>query len=83
MYVLLFLIKWKWDKGGKLTGSPSKCSCCCCWGFGSVVERLPRRCKALGSVPSSKIKKRKKNVLAAKPDYPSLIPGAHTEESGI
>jgi len=32
------------------------------WGFSSVVERLPRKRKALGSVPSSKKKepKRKK-----------------------
>jgi len=38
------------------------------WGFSSVVERLPRKRKALGSVPSSekKIQKKKKN------DDPSL-----------
>jgi len=30
------------------------------WGFGSVVECLPRKRKALGSVPSSKRKKKKK-----------------------
>jgi len=35
------------------------------WGFSSVVERLPRKRKALGSVPSSEKKnqkKKKKNV---------------------
>jgi len=31
------------------------------WGFSSVVERLPRKCKALGSVPSSEKKEPKKN----------------------
>jgi len=30
------------------------------WGFSSVVERLPRKRKALGSVPSSKKKNQKK-----------------------
>jgi len=30
------------------------------WGFSSVVERLPRKRKALGSVPSSKKKRTKK-----------------------
>jgi len=30
------------------------------WGFSSVVERLPRKRKALGSVPSSGKKKKKK-----------------------
>jgi len=30
------------------------------WGFSSVVERLPSKCKALGSVPSSGKKKKKK-----------------------
>jgi len=30
------------------------------WGFSSVVERLPRKRKALGSVPSSEKKKKKK-----------------------
>jgi len=30
------------------------------WGFSSVVERLPRKLKALGSVPSSGKKKKKK-----------------------
>jgi len=30
------------------------------WGFSSVVERLPRKRKALGSVPSSKKKEPKK-----------------------
>jgi len=30
------------------------------WGFSSVVERLPRKRKALGSVPSSEKKNRKK-----------------------
>jgi len=30
------------------------------WGFGSVLERLPRKRKALGSVPSSEKKKSKK-----------------------
>jgi len=29
------------------------------WGFSSVVGRLPSKCKALGSVPSSEKKKRK------------------------
>jgi len=35
------------------------------WGFSSVVECLPRKCKALGSVPSSEKKnqKKKKRVL--------------------
>jgi len=42
------------------------------WGFSSVVERLPRKCKALGSVPSSekknqkKKKKKKKRIDRAK-----------------
>jgi len=31
------------------------------WGFSSVVERLPRKRKALGSVPSSEKKKSEKN----------------------
>jgi len=30
------------------------------WGFSSVVERLPSKSKALGSVPSSEKKKKKK-----------------------
>jgi len=30
------------------------------WGFSSVVERLPRKRKALGSVPSSEKKKNQK-----------------------
>jgi len=30
------------------------------WGFSSVVERLPRKRKALGSVPSSEKKNKKK-----------------------
>jgi len=30
------------------------------WGFSSVVERLPRKRKALGSVPSSEKKKEPK-----------------------
>jgi len=30
------------------------------WGFGSVAERLPRKRKALGSVPSSEKKNQKK-----------------------
>jgi len=30
------------------------------WGFSSVVERLPRKCKALGLVPSSGKKEQKK-----------------------
>jgi len=30
------------------------------WGFSSVVERLPSKRKALGSVPGSEKKKRKK-----------------------
>jgi len=29
------------------------------WGFSSVVENLPSKCKALGSVPSSEKKKKK------------------------
>jgi len=32
------------------------------WGFSSVVERLPRKRKALGSVPSSEKKNQKKNI---------------------
>jgi len=40
------------------------------WGFSSVVERLPRKRKALGSVPSSekknqKKKKKKKNMVSS------------------
>jgi len=35
------------------------------WGFSSVVERLPRKRKALGSVPSSEKKNQKK-----KKNYP-------------
>jgi len=30
------------------------------WGFSSVVERLPSKCKALGLVPSSGKKKRER-----------------------
>jgi len=30
------------------------------WGFSSVVECLPSKCKALGSVPSSEKKKKEK-----------------------
>jgi len=39
-----------------------------CWGFSSVVERLPRKRKALGSVPSSEKKKKepKKNKIVLK-----------------
>ncbi|EDL99635.1 rCG37968 [Rattus norvegicus] len=33
---------------------------CWGWGFSSVVERLPSKRKALGSVPSSEKKKKKK-----------------------
>jgi len=33
------------------------------WGFSSVVERLPRKRKALGSVPSSEKKNQKKSYL--------------------
>jgi hypothetical protein len=31
------------------------------WGFSSVVERLPSKCKALGSVLSSGKKKKRQN----------------------
>jgi len=41
------------------------------WGFSSVVERLPRKRKALGSVPSSE----KKNQKKKKRTMYSLIPG--------
>jgi len=34
---------------------------CWGWGFSSVVERLPRKRKALGSVPTSEKKNQKKN----------------------
>jgi len=46
------------------------------WGFSSVVERLPRKSKALGSVPSSE-KKKKKNNLASKtkPANEKVCPG--------
>jgi len=37
------------------------------WGFSSVVERLPSKCKALGLVPSSKKKKKKKIYQANEP----------------
>jgi len=33
------------------------------WGFSSVVERLPRKRKALGSVPSSEKKNQKKKIV--------------------
>jgi len=36
------------------------------WGFGSVVERLPSKRKALGSVPSSEKKKKKKKKRVGK-----------------
>jgi len=36
------------------------------WGFSSVVERLPRKRKALGSVPSSEKKNQKKKKLWTK-----------------
>jgi len=35
------------------------------WGFSSVVERLPRKRKALGLVPSSEKKKRKLSFVLA------------------
>jgi len=37
------------------------------WGFSSVVERLPRKRKALGSVPSSKKKKKRKLLEMERP----------------
>jgi len=33
------------------------------WGFSSVVERLPKKRKALGSVPSSEKKEPKKKLF--------------------
>jgi len=36
------------------------------WGFSSVVERLPRKRKALGSIPSSEKKNQKKKVFKKK-----------------
>jgi len=36
------------------------------WGFSSVVERLPRKRKALGSVPSSEKKEPKKKKKKSK-----------------
>ena len=33
------------------------------WGFSSVVERLPGKRKALGSVPSSEKKNQKKKII--------------------
>jgi len=52
------------------------------WGFSSVVERLPRKRKALGSVPSSekknqKKKKKKKRALTALPEVLSSNPSNH------
>ena len=38
------------------------------WGFSSVVERLPRKRKALGSVPSSEKKNQKKKKKKKKVD---------------
>jgi len=48
------------------------------WGFSSVVERLPRKRKALGSVPSSEKKnqkKKKKKKMSSALDFflPSII----------
>jgi len=34
------------------------------WGFSSVVERLPSKCKALGSVLSTRRKKKKKEKVS-------------------
>jgi len=39
------------------------------WGFSSVVERLPSKRKALGSVLSSEKKKRKKKRMAKTRSY--------------
>jgi len=36
------------------------------WGFSSVVERLPSKRKALGSVPSSEKKKKQTNKQTSK-----------------
>jgi len=36
------------------------------WGFSSVVERLPRKRKALGSVPSSEKKKKRTTTTKKK-----------------
>jgi len=38
------------------------------WGFSSVVERLPRKRKALGSVPSSEKKKKEPKKKKKKKD---------------
>jgi len=43
------------------------------WGFSSVVEHIPRKRKALGSVPSSEKKepkKKKKNQKTSSPKHP-------------
>jgi len=47
------------------------------WGFSSVVERLPRKRKALGSVPSSEKKNQKKKNRVLVYHVPG--PGSATE----
>ena len=43
------------------------------WGFSSVVERLPRKRKALGSVPSSEKKNQKKKKKKKKDFHPNHL----------
>jgi len=49
------------SSGRQICGSKLACRG---WGFSSVVERLPRKHKALGSVPSSEKQNQKKKKLA-------------------
>jgi len=49
------------------------------WGFSSVVERLPRKRKALGSVLSSEKKKKKKERKKRKDLSFIILPPSSTE----
>jgi len=50
------------------------------WGFSSVVERLPRKRKALGSVPSSEKKNQKKKKKKKSTDCSSRGPEFNSQQ---
>jgi len=55
------------------------------WEFSSVVERLPRKCKALGSVPSSekkRTKKKNKNKKQKREPRSSKLWGCYEDKCG-
>ena len=58
-WILLLWQKMNWCNARRT--AQSKISVGRGWGFSSEVERLPRKRKALGSVPSSEKKNQKKN----------------------